>query len=181
MEETALSALAKRIKSSDHAAFEIVFNLFHQSIFSFLLIKTKDEASAEDLLQEVFVKLWTHRESLDEGKSLKNYVYTIADNLVHNHARHLKVVSRHEDKSDVKIFNSSDDPHYILQEQESMNLLMKAIEDLPEKPRLIFMMSRFEDLTYPQIAERLSLSIKSIEGYMTKALKILRDKLSFKV
>jgi RNA polymerase sigma-70 factor (family 1) len=181
MDEIELPGLVKRLKDSDHISFELLFNRFHQSIFNFLLIKTRDEAVAEDLLQEVFIKLWNNRLSLDEGKSVKNYLYTIADNLALNHIRHLKVVSRHEQLNDVRIFDSSQVPHFILEEKEIQEHLMQAIEDLPEKPRLIFVMSRFEDLSYAEIAERLSLSIKSVEGYMSKALKILREKLSVKI
>jgi RNA polymerase sigma-70 factor (ECF subfamily) len=169
------------IKGSDHSAFETVFNQYHQAIFQFLLYKIKDPAIAEDLLQEVFFKLWKSRDRLDENQSIKNYLYTIADNLVLNHIRHLKVVSRHQQEANPKIFTRSDNPHFILEEKEGGTRLAKTIEALPEKTRVIFLMSRMEDLTYQEIADRLSISIKTVEGHMVKALKSLRESLSLKL
>lgn len=181
MKETDLRDLVSRIKASDHNAFETVFDLFHQSIFHFLLFKTKDQAAAEDLLQEAFFKLWKNRAVLDENQSLKNYLYTISDNLVLNHIRHLKVVSKHQVQAEVKIFSSDSNPHYIMEENELNRNLMNVIESLPEKTRIIFLMSRMEDLTYQEIAERLSISIKTVEGHMVKALKTLRGTLFIKL
>jgi RNA polymerase sigma factor (sigma-70 family) len=93
MKETDFRTLAIRIKASDQAAFEVLFNLFQATIFNFLLFKTKDSSLAEDLLQETFLKVWKNRSTLDEARSLKNYLYTIADNLALNHFRHAKVVA----------------------------------------------------------------------------------------
>lgn len=176
-----LHELTNKIKASDQGAFEVIFNLYHESIFNFLLFKVKDDVAAEDLLQEVFFKLWKIRESLDENKSLKNYLYTIADNLSLNHIRHLKVVDRYRAGYRSNMFSDVDSPNFILEEKESLKSLMQAIEDLPEKPRMVFMMSRFEDATYQEIADRLSVSIKTVEEHMSKALKILRKKLSMKL
>ena len=81
MKETDFRTLASRIKASDQAAFEILFNSFQGVIFNFLLFKTRDPYVAEDLLQETFLKVWKNRSTLDETRSLKNYLYTIADNL----------------------------------------------------------------------------------------------------
>lgn len=181
MNDNDLRNLVTRIKESDHRAFESVFDQYHQPIFQFLLYKTKDAPIAEDLLQEVFLKLWKSRTGLDEDRSIRNYLYTIADNLVLNHIRHLKVVGRHRDETGSKLFTGSDNPHFILEEEEGRRNLEKAIESLPEKSRIIFLMSRMEDLTYQEIAERLSISVKTVEGHMVKALKTLREALSLKL
>lgn len=181
MKETELRLLANRIKASDQVAFEMLFNSFQTTIFNFLLFKTKDYAIAEDLLQETFLKVWKTRSALDETRSIKNYLYTIADNLTLNHFRHAKVVSHYKGQIDSKMFSIVDNPQFILEEKEWHLALMRAIEDLPEKTRIIFLMSRMEDLTYEEIAGRLSLSIKTVESHMTKALKLLRKTLPLKL
>jgi len=181
MKETDFRTLAIRIKASDQAAFEILFNSFQEVIFNFLLFKTRDPYVAEDLLQETFLKVWKNRSTLDETRSLKNYLYTIADNLTHNHFRHAKVVADHRGQVESKMFTTSNNPQFILEEKEWHLALVAAIEDLPEKTRIVFLMSRMEDLTYEEIADRLSLSIKTVESHMTKALKLLRKALSLKL
>jgi RNA polymerase sigma-70 factor, ECF subfamily len=79
------------------------------------------------------------------------------------------------------MFTSIDNPQFILEEKEWQAALMAAIETLPEKSRIVFLMSRMEDLTYEEIADRLSLSIKTVESHMTKALKLLRIALLLKL
>ena len=181
MKETDFGILASRIKASDQAAFEILFNSFQAKIFNFLLFKTKDSDAAEDLLQETFLKVWKNRSTLDETRSIQNYLYTIADNLAHNHFRHAKVVADHSARVESRMFTIIDNPQFIMEEKEYHLALTAAIEALPEKTRIVFLMSRMEDLTYEEIADRLSLSIKTVESHMTKALKLLRKALPLKL
>jgi RNA polymerase sigma-70 factor (family 1) len=169
--------LVSRLKASDHDAFKIIFDASHQSIFNFLHYKTKDAQLAEDLLQDVFLKFWNARQQLDEKHSIRNYLYTIADNLALNQIRHLKVISKHQQETEVKNFSAADNPQYVLEEKEWRNRVQQAIDMLPEKTRIIFLMSRIEDLSYQSIADRLSISIKTVETHMTKALRLLRESL----
>jgi len=181
MPEPPLNELVRRLKASDHEAFKIIFDQWQQTIFNFLLFKTKDPERAEDLLQEVFLKLWDARNRLDETKSLRNYIYTIADNLILNEARHNKVVSKYRAEAEVILFSNSESPEFKMEEQEWKNKLDDAIAALPEKPRIIFLMSRLEDFSYQEIADRLSISIKTVETHMVRALKQLRETLSKKI
>jgi RNA polymerase sigma-70 factor (ECF subfamily) len=181
MEDRELTALAKSLKASDRDAFETLFNILHQNIFNFILYRIKDQQIAEDLLQDVFYKLWINREKLDEHQSIKNYVYTIADNLILNHIRHLKVVAKHQIESSPPHFIKADSPQFILEEKEWQSKLSSAIEKLPEKTKVVFLMSRMEDLKYQEIADRLSISVKTVETHMVKALKTLRESFFYKL
>jgi len=170
--------LVKRLKASDHDAFKTVFNIWQRTIFNFLLFKTNDSARAEDLLQEVFLKLWNARGRINENQSLKNYLYTIAGNLVLNEIRHDKVVARHKSNTQATIFTNTENPEFLMEEKEWKQKLENAVASLSEKPRIVFLMSRFEDLSYQEIADRLSIVIKKVETHMVKALKHLRENLS---
>ena len=176
-----LNELVKRLKASDQDAFKTVFDLWQEAIFNFLIFKTRDQARAEDLLQEAFLRLWNSRARLNENQSLKNYLYTIADNLVLNEIRHDKVVARHKAETKAPIFTNTVNPEFILEEKEWKDQLEGAIASLPEKPRIVFLMSRLEDLSYQEIADRLSISIKTVETHMVKALKHLRENISRKL
>jgi RNA polymerase sigma-70 factor (ECF subfamily) len=181
MKDGDLIELSRRLKAADHKAFEELFNFFQQPIYRFLLYKIKDPMVAEDLLQEVFVNLWKSRANLNENRSIKNYLYTIADNLVLNYIRHRQVVMRHELTSEARIFTNTDNPQFIIEEAEWNRAVAKAIESLPELTREIFLMSRIEDLSYQEIADRLSITAKAVEGHIVKALRMLRTQLPFKL
>lgn len=170
--------LVNRLKASDHDAFRAVFDSYQESIFRFLYLKTKDVQLAEDLLQEVFYKLWTNRYRLDAEQSLKSYLYTIAEHLFLNHCRHQLVVQQHMQSGNRG--TTAETPHFLLEEEEFRQHLENAIEMLPEKVREVFMMSRFEDLSYQEIANRQSISIKTVESHMVEALRLLREVLPIK-
>jgi len=169
--------LAPKIKRSDNEAFKELFEKSHQSLFNFIRYKIGDGEAAEDLTQEVFVKIWEGRHGIKEQLSFKSYLYTIANNLALNYLRDHKVVIRF-------VLDPEHEPHHhdspdaILEKKEFRETLLSIISELPEQPRTVFMMSRFDDLSYQEIAERLSLSVKTVESHMGKALKIIRKRIS---
>ena len=165
-----------RIKRSDSAAFKSVFELYQEGLFNFLNYKLGETAVAEDIMQEVFVKLWENRHSLKEDLSLKSYLYTIANNLALNHIRHNKVVLQFQQEETQQERDYST-PQDHLEESEFHANLLGAIEKLPEQNRIVFMMSRFEEFSYKEIAERLGISVKTVESHIGKALKTLRKSL----
>jgi RNA polymerase sigma-70 factor (family 1) len=181
MQEADIHDLIKRIKASDHEAFGRIFKMYSQSIYHFLVFKIREADIAEDLLQEVFVTLWSKRASLDESRSFKSYLYTIAENLALNHIRHENVIGKHLEQSAKTMFTNVDNPLFILEEKEWNQRVSHAIQSLPENTREIFLMSRIEDLTYAEIGDRLSLSVKAVEAHIVKALRLLREQLPFKL
>src|SRR6478752_7908956 len=132
MLQSDLNDVVKRLKASDPDAFKTVFNTWQRNIFNFLLFKTKDAAQAEDLLQEVFLRLWNARTRLNENQSLKNYLYTIADNLVLNEIRHNKVVARHKSNTPMTLFTNTENPEFIMEEREWRARLEDTLASLPE-------------------------------------------------
>ena len=168
--------LSRRIQRSDAEAFRSAFDLYQNGIFNFLAYKLSEVAVAEDIAQEVFIKLWENRHNLKVELSLKSYLYTIANNLALNHIRHNKVVLKFQQEWTHETQENST-PQDQFERAEFHDNLIKAIEELPEQNRIVFMMSRFDELSYKEISERLDISIKTVEGHIGKALKTLRKSL----
>lgn len=169
--------LAQRIKRSDANAFKELFDYYQKGIFNFLYFKLGSVEAAEDILQDAFVKLWENRQQLREEVSIKSYLFTIANNLALNHLRHTKIVLKFQ-LEQKRESPKEETPYRELEKNELNNSLLEAIENLPEKPRVAFMLSRFEDLTYKEVAERLGISVKTVESHIGRALKLLREALS---
>ena len=168
--------LARKIKRSDSKAFKSAFDLLQAKLFAFLHYKLGDTAVAEDIVQEVFIKLWENRHQLKEELSLKSYLFTIANNLALNHIRHNKIVLKFQQEQKIEL-QVGDSVHNEIAKNELYESLLKAVAELPEKSRVVFMLSRFDDLSYKEIAGNLDISIKTVESHMGKALKLLRKSL----
>jgi len=168
-----LRKLTRRIKLSDAEAFKTVFAFYHEGIFNFVHYKLGNVAAAEDIVQEVFIKLWENRHQIKEDRSLKSYLFTIANNLALNYLRHAKVAMKFQ-QAQIQESIPDESPQNLLEKKEFHEKLLTGIAALPEKQRLVFMMSRMEQLSYQEIAERLDISIKTVESHIGNALKTLR-------
>ncbi len=132
---------------------------------------------AEEMVQNVFFKLWKNRETIDVQTSLTAYLYRSVYNESLNHIRHRKVKDEYRAHA-ARTGGHTDDAADSLKHKELREQLHKAMNELPEQCRVIFQMSRFEELRYMEIAGRLGISVKTVENQMGKALRILREKLS---
>ncbi|MGH7452525.1 MAG: RNA polymerase sigma factor [bacterium] len=171
-----LNELARKIKASNAEAFKIVFELYHEGIFNFIHYKLGNLEAAEDIVQDVFIKLWENRHQTKEGRSLKSYLFTIANNLALNYIRHSKVAMKFQQELG-RESAMEESPHSFLEKKEFHKKLLACIAALPEKTRIVFMMSRMEQLSYQEIAARLDISIKTVESHIGNALKTLRKSL----
>jgi len=164
--------------SLDGQAFKTLFDTYFKSIRNFLYYKSGNMELAEDLTQDAFLILWNKKDQIDPSK-VKSYLYTIAHNLFLNEIKHQKVVTKFAQRPQIKTA-STETPQFLMEEGEFQQKLISAIESLPEKNRIVFLMNRIEKLTYREIAERLELSVKAVEKRMHKALIELR-KISAKI
>lgn len=154
--------------------FKSLFDQYYEGIKSFLYYKIGDIEVAEDIVQEVFLKLWDKRASV-ELKTVKSFLFTIANNMAINHLKHRSIVfnfARNESRNE-----KVDSPHYELEMKEFKENLERLLAEMPENYRVVFLMNRIDKLTYNEIAERLELSVKAIEKRMSNALSFLREKL----
>lgn len=168
-----IARLAKR----DETAFEQVFKEHFKNLHAYACSMLKDDMAAEEMVQNVFFKIWERAENLTISGSLAAYLYRAVNNESLNYLKHQKVKEAHA--LHVAYLNPTqrETPSKTLQAKELESRLQKALNELPEQCRTIFQMSRFEELRYREIADRLGLSVKTVENQMSKALKVLREKL----
>jgi len=169
--------LVFRIKNGDAVAFKELFFKYCQPLIRFAYRFTREVAAAEDMVQEVFLKTWQNRRELNPQLHIKSYLYRAVRNQALNLIRHEQIV--HKAQQELRdISQTPFTPEDIMNATEIESAAWEAIEELPEKCRLIFSLNRFDNLTYAEIAELLELSVKTIETQMGRALQHLRKKLS---
>ncbi len=172
--DTELIALLGR---RDEIAFEQVFKTHFKALHAYACTILKDEDLAEEMVQNVFVKLWERSENLTISGSITAYLYRAVYNESLNSLKHQKVKSAYQLHVSYRMKNETETAAKKLSLRELESRLQKALDELPEQCRTIFQMSRFEELRYQEIASRLGISIKTVENQMGKALKLLRLKL----
>lgn len=175
--EVSDAGIIELLSRRDEAAFEQVFKANYKNLHAYSCMMLKDEAAAEEMVQNVFYKLWERTENITISGTITAYLYRAVYNESLNYLKHLKVKSRHQLYVSYRINNQADNASRKVQLKELEERIQIALNELPEQCRTIFQMSRFEDLKYRDIASRLNISIKTVENQMGKALKILRSKL----
>lgn len=154
------------------AVFKSVFEAHFKILRNFLIFKFRDVERAEDTAQNAFVILWENCGML-KPEQAKSFLYTTAIRLSLNMIKHDKVVTNFELQSKPK-GTHEESPEFLLVETELKKQLEKAINDLPEKQRTVFLMNRMENQSYSEIASLLDLSVKAVEKRMHLALVSLR-------
>lgn len=154
------------------AIFRSIFEAHFKMLRNFLVYKFKDIERAEDIAQNAFVILWENCGKI-KPEQAKSFLFTTAIRLSLNAIKHDKVVSNFELQSKPTGIHQ-ESPEFILLETELKMQLEKAINDLPEKQRTVFLMNRFENHSYTEIATLLDLSVKAVEKRMHLALLSLR-------
>ena len=176
--EVSEAGLIALLGKQDEKAFEDVFKTYYKPLHAYAFTLLKEEMAAEEMVQNVFYKLWDRSESINISGSIAAYLYRAVHNESLNYLKHLKVRSEHQLHVSYKAGNESDSASKCLQLKELEGRLRQSLNELPEQCRTIFQMSRFEELRYREIADQLGISIKTVENQMGKALKILRSKLA---
>ncbi|HYE72513.1 MAG TPA: RNA polymerase sigma-70 factor, partial [Blastocatellia bacterium] len=129
----------------------------------------------EDIVQSMFLKIWEKRANLEIRQNIRSYLFRAVYHQCMNHLDHRLVERKHVDHELHDNLRSIQQPEVFPDELEEN--IKDAINGLPGQCRLIFMMSRYEELRYAEIAQKLNLSVNTIENQISKALKILRSKL----
>jgi RNA polymerase sigma-70 factor (ECF subfamily) len=170
-----LAALAK----GDEKALRHIFDQHYPLLIGDIYRILPDEDTCQDLAQEVIVELWRKRAELEVHTSLRAYLRRAAINRALNHLKTQRrtVLEDRDDFSDTADTSALDRS---IQENQELRekALFAAIDTLPEKCRVVFSLSRFENLSHKEIAAQLGISVKTIENQITKAMKMLREALT---
>jgi RNA polymerase sigma-19 factor, ECF subfamily len=169
--------LALLLSKRDEAAFEQVFKTYYRNLHAYAFTMLKDEAEAEEMVQQVFFKLWERSDHLSFSGSIAAYLYRAVHNESLNFLKHQKVKTSHQMHVAYSMKNKSEQAQPKMLKNELENKLREALNELPEQCRTVFQLSRFEDMKYKEIADKLEISVKTVENHMGKALKLLRIKL----
>jgi RNA polymerase sigma-70 factor, ECF subfamily len=167
-----------RIRKGDIGQFETLFRSSYVSLVKYARTLINDQDTAEEIVQDLFFRLWQDKEKLNIESSLNGYLFRAVHNRCLHHIEHLKVVERHARETATGNFESSESPSDVLQYKELQAKIARILERLPERCGKIFTMNRFEGLRYSEIAEKLSISVKTVEANMGKALKEFRKALA---
>lgn len=154
-------------------AIVLIFRLHYRFICQAVYRVIPDQNLAEDLAQEIFLELWRKRDQLQVNTSLKAYLRRAAVNRSLNYIRDRKI-SFELDDSQAVIASGLPTIGQQLEAEELQRYIDQAIDQLPERCRVVFVLSRFEQLSYAEIAENLDISVKTVENQISKALKLLR-------
>ncbi|MBW6479633.1 MAG: RNA polymerase sigma-70 factor [Bacteroidales bacterium] len=165
-----------KIKSNDAEAFEKIFREYYSPLVLFALKIVNDQDVAEEIVQEFFYQYWKNRDQMSIKFSLKSYFYQSVRNNALKYLRHESVKQRYASGVANSGVSHSFSPDY--GEKELQYIIENVLENLPQRCSRIFRMNRFEGLTYKEIAAKLSISVKTVEADMGKALKAFRNKLA---
>ena len=169
--------LIEQLLARNEKAFEATFKRYYKPLHAYAFTIVKDEAVAEDIVQQVFFRIWKNAENLHIHSSIAAYLYRSVNNESLNHLKHEKLVVAHQKATAPQMKEERDSAAGKILHKELEQKIREALNTLPEHCRTVFQLSRFENLKYQEIADRLGISIKTVENQMGKALKILRIQL----
>lgn len=167
-----------QLRQGDERALRRIFDKYYALLLSDIYRLIPDEDTCQDLAQEVFVELWKKRAGLEVHTSLRAYLKKAAVNRALNHIKAQKKYAWEEAESASLLADDTWHTQSLQAEKADLEAaLHRAIDTLPDRCRVVFSLSRFENLSHREIADQLGISVKTIENQITKAMKLLREAL----
>lgn len=165
------------LSKGDQVAFTKVFDHYEPRIYPFVLKITRSEIFAEEIVQELFIKLWTNRTEVADIESPRSYIFRMATNRTYNYLKtQARRVMAEEKGSAVALLDENTTEEFIdfKQTEETIN---KAVETLPEQQKKVYILSRRLGMSAEEIAEQMNLSPKTVKNHLTEALRSLKHQL----
>ncbi len=175
--ELPVDQLMTKLQAGDISAFEMLFKTYYQPLCNYAYSFVQDRDEAEEIVQATFLSVWEKRDNLAIHTGVKPYLYAMVRNASLNVLKHDKIKQQHAALELAVAERSVESVARTVMASELENRIFKALDKLPEQCRLVFKLSRFEELKYAEIAEQLNISVKTVENQMGKALRIMREQL----
>lgn len=174
MESTSDNELLMRMHAGDTGALGVIYMRYSVAVsdFAYRFIRNREEVA--DITHNIFCKLWEERLDLKDVRSLKNYLFSMTRNAIFNELRHQKVVNQWETDILLTEADKYTDAESSISTADILEMINLHIERMPELRRRIFCMSRYDNLSHAEIAEKLNVSQKTVEYHIGIALKELR-------
>jgi len=179
-----MTDLVPKIRAGDEKAFEYLKDQWSNKLKIFARSYVRNENISEDLIQDTFIKLWEVRHTLDKEEYLGTYLFTIVKNKCLDYLKHKTIQQKYKNSLSEdyyyllsNIYALEDSSIDIISEHELKDALFNAIKKMPHPRREIFIMSRFRNMKNQEIADELSLSVKTVEYHISKSISFLRDEL----
>ncbi|MBX2928641.1 MAG: RNA polymerase sigma-70 factor [Saprospiraceae bacterium] len=174
--ETSNELLAQ-LRQGRKPALKIIFDAHYPEVCRAIFRLIPDQSLMEDLAQEVFMRFWEKREQIEVTGSVGAYLHRMAVNEALGHLRRKRYFQDDESHAAAFAAPAADGAEAGLLHRDLSDSLQTAMNALPPKCRTVFQLSRFEEMTYQEIADRMDISIKTVENQMGKALRIMREHL----
>lgn len=172
--------LADQIKKGQTLAFDQMFDRYSQQLYRFSRSLLKNHEDAEEVVQEVFFRIWKKRDELNERRSFRSFLFSIAYNLIVDQFRQRVKDQKYEQFLIKEAQQNYLNPENKLEYKELKKQVNKAITELPDQRKKIYQLSREEGLSYKEIAGRLHIKPKTVENHINLALKYIRKRLGNK-
>ncbi len=176
--------LFDQVKSGDQKAFELLFSILFARLNDFAKKVVKDDGISQDIVQEVFVKVWENRSQI-ESLNLEALLFRMVRNRCIDHIKHIKVLNNRMNKIHVSLqyeelyrIDFIGNEPYVLIEEELKTKIEKTIQGLPDRCREVFILSRIDGLKNKEIAEKLNINIKNVERHLNRAIQSFRKNFS---
>jgi RNA polymerase sigma-70 factor, ECF subfamily len=167
--------IIEAIRQGNAMAFKQVFDACYEDLCGYAFSILRSTHEAEDIVQGIFMKLWEKRTELDVKQTIRSYLFRSVFNQCMNRLEYVGVRTKYARYKQTIGSNDAKLPEVFVDELDER--IRQAIEKLPSQCRAVFVMSRYEELRYAEIAERLDISVNTIQNHVCKAIKILKQEL----
>ncbi len=170
--------LLERLIRGDVAGYEALFHRYYPTFFTFIKGMTKESALAEDITQNIFMKVWINREKLDAEKSIRNYLFVLAKYEVYNYFRSKSRLVVPLDGSLELKASQPNETYETIALKDTIDIVEDIVNRMPPQRQNVFRMSRFKQIPNREIADELNLSVRTVEKHLELAIRELRTHLS---
>lgn len=164
------------VQENDPFAFERIFRKYYKALCGYVLGILGDEGQAEDVVQEVFIYFWEHREELKVENSVRAYLYTSVRHRALKLLQKQALIQKHSSKLTefVEYMLSTE---YTFEEEKAISKIKEVLQKLPQQCLKVFLMSNLEEKKYSEIADELGISINTVKSHITKAYRMIRQQI----